>query len=326
MKFRIAFGSAALAGALTISQGAVAQRQPPRQALGSPPPAEKAAPIDLTGYWVSVVTEDWRWRMLTPPKGDYASVPLNAAGRKLADQFNPDLYGGATAAGAIGGGGSIAGKVDQEPIGRYQVSGIIDCRAYGAAGIMRMPMRVHITWTDPNELKLETDWGEQTRLFHFTPGRPYADLLLPGMPQGPAPQGPAAGGENTPASVQGYSAAVWERPYGGNAPAYQRGPVRGPPGLEGPVAAEPGGDLAVVTTDLAPGWLRRNGVPYGSHTRLIEHYQTASDPSGRQWFDVTTEVLDPEYLTAPFITSSDFEQEPDGSRWAPHPCKQVGAP
>jgi len=41
--------------------------------------------MDLTGYWESVVTEDWRWRMLTPPKGDYASVPLNPAGRKLAD-------------------------------------------------------------------------------------------------------------------------------------------------------------------------------------------------------------------------------------------------
>jgi hypothetical protein len=38
------------------------------------PSPQAAAPIDLTGYWVSVVTEDWRWRMVTPPKGDYESI------------------------------------------------------------------------------------------------------------------------------------------------------------------------------------------------------------------------------------------------------------
>ena len=41
---------------------------------GPPPTAKAAAPEDLTGYWVSLVTEDWRYRMVTPPKGDYASV------------------------------------------------------------------------------------------------------------------------------------------------------------------------------------------------------------------------------------------------------------
>jgi hypothetical protein len=189
---------------------------------------------------------------------------------------------------------------------------------------MRMPTRVHISWADPNELRLETDWGGQTRLFHFVPGRPYADLPRPAM--APGQEVPA---NQAAASMQGYSVAVWERPYGGNAPAYQRGPLPRRPGAlagEGPAMTEPGGDLAVVTTDLAPGWLRRNGVPYGSHTRLTEHYQEVTDPAGRRWFDVTTEVIDPEYLTAPFITSSDFEQEPDGSKWAPHPCKQVTEP
>ena len=48
-----------------------------------------AAPIDLTGNWVSVVTEDWRWRMLIPKKGDYTSVPINAEGRKVADMWDP---------------------------------------------------------------------------------------------------------------------------------------------------------------------------------------------------------------------------------------------
>jgi len=86
---------------------------------------------------------------------------------------------------------------------------------------------------------------------------------------------------------------------------------------------QPGGDLAVVTTDLTPGWLRRNGVPYSSRTRVTEHFQTFQDPTGKQWFDVTTEVMDPEYLNTPFLTTADFLKEPDGSKWAPHACKQV---
>src|ERR1700733_7505638 len=90
---------------------------PPPQA---PRPAKTIAPEDLTGYWVSIVTEDWRWRMVTPAKGDYTSVPLSPAGRKAADAWDPDKD---TAAGN-------------------------QCRAYGAAGIMRVPGRLHITWVD----------------------------------------------------------------------------------------------------------------------------------------------------------------------------------
>ena len=55
-----------------------------------PPQSPRAiAPSDFTGYWVSVVTEDWRWRMVTPAKGDYDSVPLNASGRREADTWDP---------------------------------------------------------------------------------------------------------------------------------------------------------------------------------------------------------------------------------------------
>src|ERR1700688_789653 len=94
----------------------------PAQGRGGAPPAAQApraaAPEDLTGYWVSLVTEDWRYRMVTPPKGDYTSVPLNPAGRQLAGAWNPakDTAGGE------------------------------QCKAYGAAGIMRLPVRLHITW------------------------------------------------------------------------------------------------------------------------------------------------------------------------------------
>ena len=129
MNLRLILGFAAVAGALTIFPAGLAAQTPPAAAApGAPPTGEKAALMDLTGYWVSVVDQDWRFRMITPPKGDYAQVPLNAAARKVADEFNPAQYGGAN----------------------YQTSGIIDCRAYGAAGLMHMPTRLHISWVDDN--------------------------------------------------------------------------------------------------------------------------------------------------------------------------------
>jgi hypothetical protein len=80
----------------------------------------------------------------------------------------------------------------------------------------------------------------------------------------------------------------------------------------------------VLTTNLASGWLRRNGVPYSARTRMLEHFATFQDPTGANWINIVTEVNDPEYLNTPFITSADFRKESDGSKWAPHPCKKVG--
>jgi len=265
MKTRVVLTSALLAGVLVFSQGALAQFGPPPKPAGPPPPAEKAAPIDLTGYWQSAVTEDWRWRMLTAPAGDFASVPLNAQGQKIAKEFDSAKYG-------------------------PPASGNIDCRAYGAAGLMRMPTRVHITWANDNQLQLQSDWGEQTREIYFR----RAD-----MPQGPP-------------SAQGSSFAVWQVPQiGGRGFGRRR---------TGPAPKPPTGKMYVVTNNLAPGWLRRNGVPYGAKTHMEEWYQTFHDPTGKAWFDVTTQVTDSEYLRAPFITSDDFRQEPNSSNWAPHPC------
>ncbi len=315
MNIRLVIGSVALAAALALSQGVLAQGAagPPGpgaqrgQPGGRPQPTgprtgQQAAPIELTGYWVSIVTEDWRWRMLTPPHGDYASVPLTPMARKIADTFDPARYG----------------------------PGQIDCRAYGAAGLMRMPTRVHISWADPNTLKLETDWGEQTRMIHFMPGRPEGistmgdDANMP-PPGTAADRGPGAdqNADQAAPSLQGTSIAIWQMPYQINSNEGQRGQQRGGGFGRGPQTTLPGGDLRVVTFNMTPGWLRRNGVPYGAHTRMVEYYQTFTDPTGKHWFDVTTDVEDPEYLTTPFITSDDFRSEPDGSRWAPHPCKQV---
>ena len=104
-------------------------------ALAQAPNPRAAAPIDLTGTWVSVVTEDWRYRMVSPPKGDYPSIPLNAEGKKLADAWD----------------------------------GKETCKSFGAGNIMRQPGRIRIYWEGDTTLKLETDTGTQTRLFAFGP-------------------------------------------------------------------------------------------------------------------------------------------------------------
>jgi hypothetical protein len=121
---------------LALCAGVHAQRGGPRQSPASP---KAAAPIDLTGYWVSLVTEDWRYRMTTPPKGDYAGVPMNAAGRQAAEAWDP-----------------ARDEAARE-----------ECRAFGVGGIMRMPGRLRISWQDDETLKVETDAGTQTRTLAF---------------------------------------------------------------------------------------------------------------------------------------------------------------
>jgi hypothetical protein len=130
---------------------------------GAAATAKASAPIDITGYWVAFVTEDWRFRMITPRKGDYQPVPMTPEARKAADAWDP------TADEASGN----------------------QCKAYGAAAIMRLAARFHITWQDDNTLRVESDAGMQTRLLHFN---------------APSPVPP---GERT---WQGYSSAQWERP------------------------------------------------------------------------------------------------------------------
>ncbi|HET9358261.1 MAG TPA: hypothetical protein VFO58_00835, partial [Vicinamibacterales bacterium] len=80
-----------LALVLAVLATAAASAQGPPGGRGAAPPrsAREAAPVDFTGYWVSVVTEDWRWRMVTPAKGDFAAVPLTPAARKLGLAWDP---------------------------------------------------------------------------------------------------------------------------------------------------------------------------------------------------------------------------------------------
>lgn len=226
----------------------------------------ESAPVDLTGYWVSVVTEDWRWRMVVPGKGDYASIPLNQEGIRVADQWEPGMV--------------APGE---------------ECRPYGAAAIMRVPGRIHVTWEDNETLRIDTDAGMQTRLFHFG-GEPPGELE---------------------SAWQGYSAARWELPPGGQSQLR----VAVPLGVGGS-----GGNrsqwrsLEVVTTNIKPGYLRWNGVPYSADAVVREFYDVTLMPNGDTWLIVTTIVEDPLYLDIPYVTSTNFKKQVDDSGWNPTPC------
>ena len=234
------------------------------QGRGAQPPRSprEAGAIDLTGYWVSLVTEDWRWRMVTPLKGDSASVPINQAAKKIVNEWDP---------------------------AKDEAAGL-QCKSYGAAAIMRVPGRLHITWQDDNTLKIETDAGTQTRLLHF---------------------GGAAPPDVQP-SWQGYSVAKWEA----GPPIPQGGAGLG----LGPRVGTRSRSLEVVTTNLNPGYLRKNGVPYSARTTVTEYFDLFAEPNGDQHLMVMTTVTDPEYLAVPFVTTSDFKKEADGSKWDPTPC------
>jgi hypothetical protein len=249
---------------------------------GAPPQsAQASAPIELTGYWVAIVNEDWRWRMVTPPKGDYASIQnlMTPDARKLADAWDPSQDG--------------------------------SCLAYGAAGLMRMPTRLNVAWENENTLKIETDQGQQTRRLIFDRAvSPPAQRSLQGFSvaewERPAAGRGGGGGGGGAAAAPADAARA-----GGPAPGAGAGP---PP-------AQRAGSLKAVTTQLSGGWLRRNGVPYSDATTVTEYFDRFTAPDKAEWLVVTTVVSDPRYLTQEFVTSSHFRREPNGQKWDPTPCK-----
>ncbi len=251
MRYTRLFAVTAIALAiLTFPLGA----QPQGGRRAGPPPAPKAAaPIDLTGYWVSIVTEDWRYRMVTPAPGDYQGVPMTPAAIKLAETWDP---------------------AKDEAAGEQ-------CKSYGAPAILRVPEHLHITWQDDQTLKMETDAGKQSRVFHFGDWKPAA-------------------GEDSGPSLQGESVAQWE--------------------IQREAGKPVGGSLKVTTSHLKAGYLRKNGVPYSDNAALTEYYDMVHEGNGDQLMVVTIVVTDPMYLREPFIISSHFKKLPNDQGWNPTAC------
>ncbi len=219
----------------------------------APASAKAAAPIDLTGYWVTIIAPDWRERMIPPAKGDYLAVPITLAAQKIADAWDP---------------------------AKDEAAGL-QCKSYGAPALMATPTRLHITWQDDNTLKVETDYGMQTRLLHF------GNWKSPGGA----------------ATWQGDSNATWEMAAGRGANPSQKF-----------------GDLKIITTHIRPGYLRKNGIPYSADIRMTEFWDLVKDPGGVGRIMITQQLEDPEYLFRTWFTTFNFKQEPDAAKWDPMPC------
>ena len=192
--------------------------------------------------------------MFTPPKGDFAGIPLNAEGQRIGNAWDPAKDEAASE----------------------------QCKSYGAGNVMRVPERVQITWQDDNTLKLETDAGMQTRLFHFN-----------------AAQDPGGG-------WQGVSKAEWEFSGAG-------GGGRG--------GAPRTGSLKVTTTKMKAGYLRKNGAPYSANATVTEYYDVVKHPTNGQIYLVLSQnVEDPTYLNQPMLTSVHFRKQANEAGWNPAPC------
>ena len=267
-----------VAAVLCLWLPAQSRAQGARGQGGPPQTAKASAPIDLTGDWTAVLTEDWHVRMFTASKGDFGSGPPGAVAQivtgRLGVGANP-AQDGNIPYNLKGAQAAVAWDAAADEAAGQQ------CRAYGAPGIMRQPTHLRVTWADDNTLKVEADFGTQTRLLHFAPPT----------------QAPAA-------SLQGHSVASWTRMGGGGGQAnFQRG-----------------GALKVVTTHLTPGYYWKNGMPYTANAALKENFFLLEVPDGGTWMTLTQLVEDPDYLTQPYVVNYHFKKLPDGSKWQPTPC------
>ena len=257
---------------------------------GPPPTPRAGAPIDFTGTWVSVVTEDWRWRMVTPPKGDVASVPVNGEGRK------------ATAAWDLNADNAAGNQ----------------CKAFGVGGIMRQPGRLRISWQDDSTLKLEFDAGTQTRLLNFDRTKqPGAEKTWQGFSlavwEGPgfgrvaeAPPGPGGG----PAGP----AVPWRRRA---RPARRSAASRA--GVDRARRRRQGRD------DELPRGLsaeeRRALQRERDHHRVLPPAADASQR--RQLAERRHRRRGSAISDGAYYTSTNFRLEPDDTKFAPTPCQTV---
>ena len=225
---------------------------------------------------------------MTPRKGDYESIPMNAEGRRAADGWD---------------------------LSKDNQAGL-ECKAFGIGGIMRQPGRLHIDWQDDNTLKIDFDAGTQTRLLSFDKSRQASGEKTWQGHSIAEWEGPALGQRG--AGRGAVSSAPRDAGGGGQG-------LRGGPAL--PSSIMQGGSLKVVTTHFREGYLRKNGVPYSENASITEYFhRLPQHPNGDNWLLVVTVVEDPKYLSQPFYTSTQFKLEPNGAKFNPAPCKTPPPP
>ena len=219
-----------------------------------------------------------------------ASSPIVAA-QVGTDEANPvPLIGGA------GAGNAPPPRVVAQPPEGRKVAALWDpakdqasgnaCKSYAAPEIMQVPGRLHIYWQDDNTLRVDTDSGTQTRLFHFSASPPPSEA----------------------STWQGFSVASWEGAESADTRDGQGGPVQDADGRRVPGRQMRQADyLKVVTTHLKPGYLQKNGIPFSANAILEEDFDTFTDPyTHSTWLTVASKVTDPQYLIEPHFMHAHF--------------------
>ena len=214
--------------------------------------------FDITGYWVSLVTEDWRYRQFTPAKGDYVSIPSTRRDARSPTRGIPP---------------------------RDEAAGE-QCKAYGAAGVMRLPTRLHITWQDDRTPEAR---GRQRHA--------DANVRLR-QPQG------------SNGTLQGVSLASWDQPRA----VRVADPEPGRSHREGRLPGK------VVTDEHEARIPAQERRAVQRRCRADEYHDRFDVPGGESLLMVTAELVDPEYLTTPYWTSTHFKRQNDAAGWRPTPC------
>ena len=80
------------------------------------------------------------------------------------------------------------------------------------------------------------------------------------------------------------------------------------------------GNLKVVTTNLRPGYMRKNGAPYSDKAAVTEYFDLNTLPNGDQWLTADdksrTRSISPGPISPPPISRSC----PTPTGWNPTPC------
>jgi len=244
------------------------------------------APLDITGYWVSVVSEDWRLRMMTPRKGDYESIPLNQEGTRVANTWD---------------------------LAKDNQAGL-QCKAFGVGGILRQPGRLHIEWQDEKTLKIDFDAGTQTRLLNFDKSQQAAgEKTWQGFSIAEW-EGPAVGRGAPPRGNPRPTDA------GGGGQGLRGGPAPPSSVMQG------GSLKVVTTRFREGYLRKNGVPYSENASITEYFHRLPQHPNGDNWLLVVTVIEDPKYLSQPFYTSTQFKLEPNGSKFNPTPCKTAPPP
>ena len=211
--------AAGLIAGIVLASGALAQQGAPAgNQTGNQTVYQRYAPIDVTGNWVSIVTEDWAQRMITPKKGDYTSIPLNPAGIKAADTWDP----------------------------AHDTSTGEACRSYAAPALFRVPGRLRISWQDNgNTLRIDADAGQQTRLLQFAGKEPQSDAGFQGYSAALWDYSGGFDPARPPAAGQGR---------GGGTPANAPAAANAPANAPAPANTGQGPSIVIQNVQSAPAY------------------------------------------------------------------------